>query len=480
MKILKVLAFVPLVALAILLMYLMTQYTADQRENRQRLILCVVSAFCNLPVLFVHYRYPPHPKYMILRRKRFSILVHIIGGSVEFFAAVAAFVTLWMLGSENVNFLRSPSQQFNIFARVMAGAAIVGHIPTAMYQTRIVFGVRALMLPAYILCIALHGYCAARLLWDPSPFWLYNTFLAFNIYAWVRVFYFAFIKLKLFRGSSYTAAVLFAGAMMGPAVLGPAAILLLFTFICVFDVIYWLVFIRSDRAERLFLTERERNTYRSEELRRLWAQLKLKALNVQGLSEEEKAKKVFDTLDTDATECLSGKEIKKLLVEWGVQKEYTNRLVRYLTKSGGVNFKYFYRHLWCFGKSEWLQPQSKKQSKRLEEERAKEPTKRSKPRKQKKREEKRRKAKVVFDRINLDESKEIDPFELQVLLCAWGVPQRDVERYLKQYEGRQNSFPVRSQSIDFEMFFKKMRPIWRFAYFDAVGDPLKEKASHMS
>jgi hypothetical protein len=207
------LAFVPLVVLALLLMYLMTQYTADHEENRQRLILCVVSAFCNLPVLFVHYRYPPHPKYMILRRKRFSILVHIISGSIEFFSAVAAFVVLWMSGSENLVFSISGNQQFDIFARVMAGAAIVGHIPSAMYQTRIVFGVRALMLPAYILCVALHGYCAARLLWDPSPFWLYNTFLAFNIYAWVRVFYFAFIKLNLFRGSSYTVAVLFAGLL---------------------------------------------------------------------------------------------------------------------------------------------------------------------------------------------------------------------------------------------------------------------------
>lgn len=446
-----VLAFLPLMALTFLAMELMTRHTIDHSENRQRLILCAVSALCNLPVLFVHWCFPPHPKYLIQRRKKFSIRVHVICGTIEFAAAVAAWLTLVFSDVKNPIFATSGGQGFAICATVMACAALLGHIPSAAYQTRIVFGTRAIMLPSYILCIALHGYCAVKLLLEPtSTFWLYNTFLAFNIYAWVRVFYLAFCKLKLLEGSRYTVAVLCAGAMMGPSVLGPAAILFLFAFICAFDVLYWLVF-RKTHDLGLFMRERRRNTYHSEELRQVWARLKLEALKIdaEDLSDKEQAKKVFDTLDTDDSELLSAEEIEKLLVDWKVSEKLRVALVAYLTKKNGVDFERFYRHMWCFGNTEWLQQQSVHKFESQEQ-----------------------KARFVFDLIDLDNSGCIDPLELQTLLFAWGLPAQDVEECLEQYHT--------GEEIDFDEFLEKMGPIWKFAYYDVIGLPLQKQSWHMS
>jgi len=444
MKTLKLaLAVAPLLALAFLLMYLMTQYTVDKEENRQRLILCAVSVLCNAPVIFVHLRYPPHPKYLMLPLRKFSIRVHVFSGIIEFTAAVIAWSTMLVSGTE--------SQVFALFATVMACAAIFGHIPSSAYQTLIVFGTRAVMLPAYILCIALHLFCAANLLFEPrSEFWLYNTFLAFNIYTWVRVFYFAFCKLKLLEGSRYTVAVLCAGAMMGPAVLGPAAILFLFAFICVFDVIYWLLF-RKTHEFSLFLKERQRNTYHSEELRQVWVRLKLAGLtgDVNDLSDKEKAKKLFDTYDKDDSGLLSADEIETVLKEWDVSETFRNGLVKYLTKKGGVDFDRFYRYLWCLGNTSWLQQQDARNL--------------TTP---------KQKAEFIFDLIDLDDSGRIEAFELKTLLFAWGLPEEDVEECLKHYGP--------DLEIDFDEFFEKMSPIWKFAYYDVIGLPLQKRTWHMS
>lgn len=436
--------FLPLFFLSLLVIEVMIRYTVDQQNNRQRMILCVVSLLCNLPVLYVHFCYPPHPKYLILPLRRFGIRVHVFSGSIEFLTAVAAFTTLMWFGSDY--FL------FSIFARVMACAALIGHVPSSIYQMRIVFGVRAIMLPSYVLCIGLHGYCAAWLLADPSPFWLYNTFLAFNVYAWVRVFYYLFNKLNLFPGSSYTLAVLFAGVMLGPALLGPAAILFLMVFIFVFDGVYWLAF-RNTGKLHLFLRERERNTYRSEELRQLWSQLLLEKVVERGerLTDREKAKRVFDSFDKDESEELSREEIDGLLSKWKVRRKFRLDLVDYLTDHGnrGVDFERFYRFMWCFGNAQWLQGAAGE-----ERDQIKDP------------------ADFVFDLIDLDKNGRIDPFELQVLLTAWGLPADDVDKCLAEYRA--------GRDIDKKEFREKMSPIWKFAYCDVIGLCLQKQAWHMS
>jgi hypothetical protein len=67
-------------------------------------------------VLWFHFTHAPHPKFVILMRRRVSIFTHIFSGIIEF---VACWVAFWT---------HNP-----IVARVAALAAICGHIPSSYY-----------------------------------------------------------------------------------------------------------------------------------------------------------------------------------------------------------------------------------------------------------------------------------------------------------------------------------------------------------
>jgi hypothetical protein len=113
----------------------------------EKCILCLVSSFFNLFVLYFHFTHAPHPKFMILKRRKLSIYTHIISGVTEF---VTCWIAFWTR-NEHV-------------ATVAALAAILGHVPSAYYQTSIVFGAKALMVSGYLFAISLHLFAAVHLL----------------------------------------------------------------------------------------------------------------------------------------------------------------------------------------------------------------------------------------------------------------------------------------------------------------------------
>lgn len=396
----------------------------DQTTRLTYWILCCISGLLSLFVLVVHWIYPPHPKFMLLKRRYFCIKLHVAAGSIEFFFGVAAMVF-----------------DCKLCAQVMAGAALFVHIPTAIIQTRLVFGSRGLMIPSYILCVLLHGYCAVQLWNNPSSeFWLVQTYLIFSVYAWVRFFYFAFKKLRLFDGWAYSVAVLSAGATMAPAVLGPAAILFLVSYVLLYLVGYWLIW-QPQRHEVLeYLTEHRRETYFGGKLKRLLDRAKSNSgvpnLN-EYMSDRERAEATFEEMDTDNDGILTVDELSQHLSAANVPKWMVDGLIGSL-KTKEIPRQEFFDRIWRYGLAREIG--------------SLEATRQSDP---------RERAALIFRQLDLDRDGFISGFELAVLLLEWDLPPSDVEKCLIKYGGSDNK-------ISSDEFYKTLKPIWNFAYCDVV------------
>ncbi len=188
---------------ALFCFHFLTKYQPRECQV-EKLVLCGISAFMNVFVLTYHVNHPPHPKFFLSIQRRTLLYLHIGSGCLELVSCLLAY----LMGHAG-------------WALLAAAVALAGHIPTSFYQTAIVSGSKAIMIPSYVFVTTLHLFCALHLLIDPqSTYWLLNLFLVLNTYVWVRVFYFLFGRIGLFTESLYTNSVLFAVLLVLPAVLG--------------------------------------------------------------------------------------------------------------------------------------------------------------------------------------------------------------------------------------------------------------------
>jgi hypothetical protein len=284
-------------------------------------------------------------------------------------------------------------------------------------------------------------------------FWLLQTFLAFSTYAWVRLFYYAFKRWRFFQGWSYSAAVLFAGSLIGPAVLGPLALVFLISFVACHVLLYWLV--ASPTAEQLFedIWEHRRGSYASERLRKIWLRLRQLAIDraARDVASDDEKRVLFEMLDTGGNGVLDATEVGKWLRREGATLVMARQMVAYL-RGRQIDFDVFERYIWNLferrirdaGMLGRLKPQSRLQG-QLDEE---------------------SQAKLVFDQLDLDRSGQISTFELWLLLTEWDLPEEDVEKCVREFGNEQNE-------IDFSVFYTQMRPIWRFAFCDVIARPFR-------
>jgi Ca2+-binding EF-hand superfamily protein len=427
----QALLIVPLAIYALACFYFSTTYTGEETEYYQKLILCGASILSNFYVLYYHYTNPPHPKFLMLPKRKLSIRTHVISGSIEIVFGVIAF------------FSNNPE----IPATIMALSAIIGHVTSSFYQTPIVFGSKSAMIPGYIFCIGLHLYCAIHLLLEPnSTFWLINTFLVLSIYVWCRVFYFVFTAFGLFKDNLYSAAILAAGVLILPSVLGVAGNLFFILFVLVYNALYKLI-VNPTPAEWISWTkESQRQTLIDEDAKELWVSNNLSINSSNELDDQELAAAVFAKLDVNKTGTLDQSELKSLWQEWQVPDSFINTFLARHTDSNEFNFTNFYEQIWQIKgvkerlKRETLKLECLSKGKNISNE---------------------EKCRIIFDQIDIDRTGYIDEFELKTLLLEWGLPSSEVEEYMRKYDENKDL------RISFEEFFK-MRPIWSFAYSDII------------
>ncbi len=424
------LLILPLSIYVLAYFYFSTTFTGKEIEYYQKLILCAASIFSNFYVLYYHYTNPPHPKFLMLPKRKLSIRTHVISGTIEIVFGVIAF------------FSSNPE----IPAIVMALSAIIGHVTSSSYQTPIVFGAKSAMIPSYIFCVSLHLYCAIHLLLEPnSDLWLVNTFLVLSIYVWCRVFYFVFTAFGLFKDNLYSASILAAGVLIFPSVLGVAGNLFFILFVLGYNALYKLIMNPTPAQWISWTKESQRQTLIDEDAKELWISNHL-SINSEQLDDRALAAAVFTQLDVNQSGTLDKDELMSLWREWQVPEAFINNFINEHTEVNEFNFNEFYEQIWHIkGVKERLQKETLKlkylsKGKNISNE---------------------EKCRLIFEELDIDRNGYIDELELKILLLEWGLPSSEVEEYMKKYDDNKDL------KISFEEFFK-MRPVWSFAYSDII------------
>jgi hypothetical protein len=291
------------------------------------LVLLLLSVILNLGVILYHYSIPPHPKFLILPARRWTIRFHVWSGTIELISGIVAC------------FFLSP-----VAALIQACAALFFHIPTALLQTPIVFGSKAVMTPSYLLCIFIHGFCALQLFLNPnSQAWAINTFLIFNIYAWCRFYFYFFDKFHLFGNEKYSVSILFAGLTIIPALFGPLSILILGSFIGLYIFLVKFLFISTPEQYSNLVHERGRYALLGPEF--INKNVKMSdIIYLKGESQRDKANYVFNLLDSDKDQLLSKGDLEMLLYEWGLSKGEVENYYSYLG-TNNINFDLFFHKM---------------------------------------------------------------------------------------------------------------------------------------
>jgi CRP-like cAMP-binding protein/Ca2+-binding EF-hand superfamily protein len=378
-----------------------------------------VSAAANLVIMGYHYLVPPHPKFLLSGWRRLILRLHVLAGTVEL---IAGLVILLGFGQ------RTP-------AIVMALTALCVHVPTAYYQTSAVFGSRAVMRPAYLMCIGLHAFCAAQLLTHPdSTYWVVATFLIFNVYVWCRLYYYVFDKFGLFEGSRYTASICFAGLTTIPAVLGPSTILLLGLGIAIYMALYNKFFIRGPEEYWEFMRERARDASPVDNYMAL----------LDNQSEDESVRAgdhFFRSIDIEGRGGISIEDLCRCLASSGGLTEGLRSSLKTRFGEATLDFEDFIDRVWPI-----------QQVRRHALVVAATAAARSD----------RDKAEFVFDLLDLDRDGQLKRSEFEALTSEWGMPGPEADQLLNHLgltDGGQ---------MDFDQFFRQLRPVWRFVYYDVV------------
>lgn len=381
--------------------------------------LVAASALANIVVLTYHFVVPAHPKFLMLGWRRAVLRVHIVSGTIEFAAGLTAILT-------------HPN---TTAAAIMGITALCFHVPSALAQTRIVFGARAIMRPAYLACIAVHAFCAFMLLRFPgSQYWAVGTFLVFNVYVWCRVYYFAFDKFGLFADAKYSVAILLAGLTAIPAVLGPVTMLALAAVCGIYMLLYSWLLLSSPAELAEFVRERARDSTHSSTVLALWR-------TEHGRDDADAARRLFERLDTDEDGRLRAEELHAAFAGHAVPLDAVRNFVAAKGSEAQLGFDEFFALVWPIR-------EVREHAAHLEatvEARTD-----------------RDKAAYVFSRLDLDGDGFLVGFELETMLNEWALPERDTRRWLKRLDVDHDG------QIGFDEFFRKMKPVWRFIYYDVV------------
>jgi CRP-like cAMP-binding protein/Ca2+-binding EF-hand superfamily protein len=393
--------------------------TSDAPLTAVTWVLVVLSTLANVGVMFYHWTSPAHPKFLMLPFRKFVLRVHIFSGTAELALGIAAMLT------------RIPE-----LAILTACTALLLHIPSSLQQTSIVFGSRAIMRPAYLACVAIHLFCAVQLLRFPdSMFWLVATFLVFNVYVWVRVYYFTFMLTGIFGDAKYSAAVVAAGLTTLPLIVGPTTILMIGLAVLVHYVLYRsLLLERSAEAIKDFVRERPRDVAVNEEIRALW-----QADNAK--EDDQAAALYFRALDRDGDGLLGMRELQGALASWHVPESLIRELLAGKADTAQVDFQLFRSAIWSLGKVR------EKARQHAEVEQAKTDWER---------------AALVFRRIDLNGDGLVSRFELELLLVEWGLPRSDVEHWLRLAD------KSGAGHLTQDDFYHNFRPVWSFIYYVVV------------
>lgn len=258
----------------------------------------------------------------------------------------------------------------------------------------------------------------------------------------VSSFLFLFSTLGIFKESLYSSSILVAGFLIFPAVLGPLGNLSLVGFLLCYIGLYNLIMQPTQEEKISLVRESTRQTLINEPARELWLSNNFNI--TAGASDREIARSVFVQLDTDGNGWLDKEETKEILKKWQVPNSFVEAFISQKGTNEGFSFELFYEHVWQIPSVKQRLTAAQSQNEYL----SKDPKTIG--------DEER--AKIVFSQLDIYRNGFLDFFEIQTLLLEWGLPEEEVQQYLRMYDLNGD------RKFSFEEFFQYMRPIWSFAF----------------
>jgi len=369
----------------------------------------------NFGILYMHAATPPHPKFLLLPSRKFSIRAHAIGGGFESILAVAA----WFTGSASL--------------AVAAGLfAILLHVPATYYQSQGTFGMKGINVPGYYFVATVHAYCAIRLIQTGGHeiVWLERTYIALMTYSYFRIYYYIFLKLKVFLGSQYTVSFLMSGATLMPLLFGGPGVIFAVAIMGLYLVFYKIFYAPSPSEWNDLFEEKERFSLLDGNLRKQW--LALNVTSDANDTADDLARKAFDQLDTDKSGTLSREEVEKLLETWGASERLQDSFFYHYGDRTSIGFGAFVSTFWLGDRT--IDVAVKSTTTDLHEQ-----------------------ATIVFEHLDIDKSGFLEAPEIEMLLLEWGMDLYEARRYMKKFAGE-------DAKISLEEFETQLKPIWRFGY----------------
>eukprot|EP01048_Picozoa_sp_COSAG05_P006778 COSAG05_NODE_456_length_9625_cov_17.941214_5_plen_768_part_00 len=375
-----------------------------ETEIVQVLLLALASLFWDVIVVSYHWFKAPHPKFRLRYARRLSIYTHIAAGTAEVVLSVVAFciycdveaLDLVERGAclepqtGNVNNWSHAEWRMCVVYALVFCATI--HTLTAAFQTPQVFGMQAVMVPAYTAVVIWKAVSALRLLLSPHSLWLLlQLFFTHHIYVWCRAMHVVFEETGTFADTRYSTSIMFAGLICGPIALGPSANYAVICVVALFGILR-LPYLRPDaqvewrmeRRSNMLLNAPFSETLRAlaggrqhsgrgvKQLHQLADPVHLQRLSAvtaaagdsiggqgagtasgMGSSDRQRARVIFDAIDVNRDGILRRDEVLALLLTWGIPHgEAVRCFDKYdVADTGELSFEAFFVHwepVWRF------------------------------------------------------------------------------------------------------------------------------------
>lgn len=384
-------------------------------------IMVVIGTIGNFGVVAHHWMTPPHPKFLMLPLRLWSIRIHVLSGTI------AIIVSVWALFGGVYGFVSTDLLKTLSLVQATCG---VFHVISSAYQTPIVAGARAIMLPSYTVFFTLHASFVVRNFLTPGDLNnVLDQYLVICGFTWVRIYLVMFYVYGLAPGNEYTIGVVLAFITTMPSISGPTGVLIAVFYVVCAELTRAFngVSIHHPRFRQL-LVEIDRNrVFNSSSHQDETGDVKA--------SDVADARAYFDKLDGDRNGTIDLVEIKSLLEDEKVDAAILQEIVR-SSKSGRLTFEHFYRRVWSLRHNTSTVKASSKDAKTARDQ-----------------------ARLVFNALDGDDSGYLESHEISRLLVGWGCPTDEVVSYLSSFDANHDG------RISFEEFFTKFRPIWRFCFY---------------
>ena len=286
-----------------------------------------LSTVFNVYVLYHHWTKPPHPKFMLRAPRKLSIRMHVLSGTVE----IIAWCLAWFWTTDGSMKLR------DTFTAIQVIASFV-HCATAAYQTPIVFGTQAIMVPVYVFCVAAKLWCGVDLWINPhcalKSVRLYNIL---SIYTWCRVMVALFQTIQMFEESLYSIAILLAGAANLPSLgaAAPIAALIVTALYCL--LVY---FFCSPAVKASQFSEHGRDLFDGKAFGQMLSAVNQCPIAALGdMDQKDKLRGLFDSIDRDRSGTVSPDELQQLAAVHGAAS-WMNSLATFQALEGGKDLTF--------------------------------------------------------------------------------------------------------------------------------------------